>query len=269
MFRVKRFIVIGLLIFYTFSASCFYDSIGVAIKNGQKFILHRIDKSQGLYSISKRYNVPVNVIQKANGDSLDNLRLNQIIFIPYAGKSKQKTELIHEVEKGETIYKISKKYNVSVEDIITWNNLLNKPIHQGDKLKIIQEVATDSKTKQKVQLPSKETYQNTFKTNTTNAEMVPVNEDGVATWLDYNGVGSSKSLALHRDAPVGTIIQVTSVLNNKSVYVKVVGNLPKDDQKLKPIIEITKYSAKQLGLKDKFFLVKLSYHKKLEQPVGQ
>ena len=89
-------------------------------------------------------------------------------------------------------------------------------------------------------LPTAEVYQNTYKTTVPSAQLAEINEDGVATWFDNNTIGASKSLALHRDAPIGTIIKLTSVLNNKTVYVKVVGNLPKDDQKLKPIIEISK-----------------------------
>lgn len=268
MFLFNRYIIIGLFVFSTIHAYSFSDSIGVGEKNGQKFILHRVDKSQGLYSVSKRYNVPIDDIKKANGDTLNNLRVNQVIFIPIATMAKQKIEIIHEVDNGETLYRISKTYNVSVEDIITWNNILDKPIKKGDKLKIIQEVGIYNKYKQKTVIPpQKEAYQNTYQANNTYSELLAVNEEGVATWLDNNTIGVSLSLALHRDAPVGTIIQITSVLNNKTVYVKVVGNLPKDDQKLKPIIEMTKYSAKQLGLRDKFFLVKLAYHKKIEQPV--
>lgn len=229
-----------------------------------------LKKSQGLYSISKRYNVPVEDIKKANNDSIENLRVNQIIFIPMAKIAKQKVELIHEVDKGETLYRISKKYNVSVDDIIAWNNILDKPIKKGDKLKIYIESDTKDKTKPKAEsTDQKEAYQSNYQQNVKNTELVAVNEEGVATWLDNNTIGTNKSLALHRDAPVGTIILVTSVLNNKTVYVKVVGNLPKDDQKLKPVIEITKYSAKQLGLKDKYFLVKLAYHKAVEQPVAE
>lgn len=270
MYLLNRIVIIGLFLFYTVSAHCFSDSIGVAVKNGQKYILHRIDKSQGLYGVSKRYNVTINDIQKANGDSLVNLRASQIIFILVAAMPKPKVEIIHEVDKGENLYRISKKYNVSVEDVITWNNILDKPIKKGDKLKIYQEAPINSKAKPKAVTPiPKDAYQNSYNANISNSDLVAVNEEGVSTWLDNNTIGASKSLALHKDAPVGTIIQLTSVQNNKVVYVRVVGNLPKDDQKLKPIIEITKFSAKQLGLKDKFFLVKLSYHKKIEPPVGK
>ncbi|MCG9791279.1 glucosaminidase domain-containing protein [Flavobacterium algicola] len=42
----------------------------------------------------------------------------------------------HEVEKGDTLYSISKRYNVSVDDLIRKNNLSDNTISIGQKLKI-------------------------------------------------------------------------------------------------------------------------------------
>ena len=40
----------------------------------------------------------------------------------------------HTVEKGETLYRISKQYGVSVQDLKNWNNLGDNTIHVGQKL---------------------------------------------------------------------------------------------------------------------------------------
>ena len=42
----------------------------------------------------------------------------------------------HTVEKGETLYRISKQYGVSVQDIKDWNNLPDNTIHVGQKLMV-------------------------------------------------------------------------------------------------------------------------------------
>jgi membrane-bound lytic murein transglycosylase D len=43
----------------------------------------------------------------------------------------------HEVEGGETLFKISKIYQVSIEDLIKWNNLGKNPsIRVGQKIKL-------------------------------------------------------------------------------------------------------------------------------------
>lgn len=42
----------------------------------------------------------------------------------------------HTVEKGETLYRISKQYGVSVEDLKIWNSLPDNTIHVGQKLMV-------------------------------------------------------------------------------------------------------------------------------------
>jgi LysM repeat protein len=42
----------------------------------------------------------------------------------------------HTVAKGETLYRISKEYGVSVQDLKSWNNLADNTIHVGQKLTV-------------------------------------------------------------------------------------------------------------------------------------
>lgn len=44
------------------------DSIRTEIKNGKQFIIHKVDKGQGLLSIARRYNITVDEIMNANPD---------------------------------------------------------------------------------------------------------------------------------------------------------------------------------------------------------
>lgn len=47
-------------------------------------------------------------------------------------------EVKHEVQSGETLYAISKKYNVSIEDLKKWNNLEGDVLNRGQQLKILK-----------------------------------------------------------------------------------------------------------------------------------
>ncbi|MGM0496313.1 MAG: LysM peptidoglycan-binding domain-containing protein [Bacteroidota bacterium] len=49
---------------------------------------------------------------------------------------KQKTKLVHRVEKGEYFHKIAMKYNCSIEDLREWNDLENNDLQVGQKLDI-------------------------------------------------------------------------------------------------------------------------------------
>jgi flagellum-specific peptidoglycan hydrolase FlgJ len=81
-----------------------------------------------LISLIERYN-----LQQYDTEEYKNtvVSQSQITNLPpkYAGNS-------HQVEKGDTLYSISKKYNTSVEDIKRNNNLTDNSIAIGQNLKI-------------------------------------------------------------------------------------------------------------------------------------
>ncbi|MOA12160.1 putative endopeptidase p60 precursor [compost metagenome] len=45
-------------------------------------------------------------------------------------------EGFYRVKAGDTLYGIAKKFNVKVENIVTWNNLESYSIEVGQKLKV-------------------------------------------------------------------------------------------------------------------------------------
>lgn len=105
------------------------------VEGQQTFFLHTVEKGNTLYNISKAYNIPPNIILKHNPDINDGLKLDMKLRIP---KQQKKAEdfIYHIVKKKETLYQISKIYNVSVDDIIEMNSLTNKEISVGKYLKI-------------------------------------------------------------------------------------------------------------------------------------
>ena len=51
-------------------------------------------------------------------------------------KNKVKSQTIHVVKKGDTLYSISKKYNISISELVKNNNIKNNNISIGQSLKI-------------------------------------------------------------------------------------------------------------------------------------
>ena len=116
------------------------DSIGVERKDGKLFILHRIESSETLYSLSRKYKVSVDEIKKYNPDAIQSLKLGQIVKVPSAmpvvdptGSTDLKT---HTVQAGESLYGISKKYNVSVDEIRTANPGISNSVQVGQVINI-------------------------------------------------------------------------------------------------------------------------------------
>ena len=78
---------------------------------------HIVLKGETLYSISKKYNITSEDILKANPEVKNGVQENSILTIPKSVKNILSSENIisHKVETKETLYNISKKFNVSVE----------------------------------------------------------------------------------------------------------------------------------------------------------
>ena len=66
-------------------------------------------------------------------------------------------------------------------------------------------------------------------------------------------------LILHRTAPVGTIIQITNPMTNRSTFAKVVGKFTENETTKDVIIVMTKAVADAVGALDKRFFCTLTY----------
>jgi rare lipoprotein A (peptidoglycan hydrolase) len=66
-------------------------------------------------------------------------------------------------------------------------------------------------------------------------------------------------LALHKTAPVGTIIKITNPMTQRTTYAKVVGKYNDSNDTRDAIIVISKATASLIGIIDKRFLVNISY----------
>ena len=68
---------------------------------------------------------------------------------------------------------------------------------------------------------------------------------------------SGKYLALHKSAPIGTLVLVKNLANNQSIWVKVIGRLPSTDGKL--IIKLSPKAFERLNAVDKRIRAEISY----------
>ena len=141
----------------------FFFSVGVFSQ--EKFIKHKISKGENLSVIAKKYGVKTKDIQDANPDAPKVLKLNSVLLIPNTNKkvTTKKTEIVanttpvtssnsgvHEVQQKENLWAISKKYNVSVDDLKKANpSLESEDLKKGQKLTIPSNAiaATEKNTK--------------------------------------------------------------------------------------------------------------------------
>ena len=58
-------------------------------------------------------------------------------FTPASASTKPNYKIIHTIQAGETIYRVSKLYNVSVDNLKQWNNLTENTVEIGQELLIM------------------------------------------------------------------------------------------------------------------------------------
>lgn len=95
-------------------------SFGVNAQENQSYFLHTIEKGQSLYSIASMYNISQADIVKLNPGSDDKIYVGRTLRIPRTETDSQK-ETFHTIAPGETLYRLTVKYNVSAKDICDAN----------------------------------------------------------------------------------------------------------------------------------------------------
>jgi len=142
---------IRLFIFFIISISASqtyaYDSLRLEKSGGQYFVIHKVESGETLYSLSRRYGASLADVVKANSIENNQISLFQELRIPVekpaniksAPESKPVEETTtssstHTVAAGETLYAISRKYGVSVDELKQQNNLTSNELSVGQEL---------------------------------------------------------------------------------------------------------------------------------------
>ena len=111
------------------------DSVGVERVGGKTFIIHQVDEKETLFGIARRYEAPMNEIIGNNPVLSEGLKPGQRIKIPFVEKAALPAGAkLHKVGPGETLFSIAKNYQVSVQDVMSWNNLKGNDLSIGQPL---------------------------------------------------------------------------------------------------------------------------------------
>jgi LysM repeat protein/flagellum-specific peptidoglycan hydrolase FlgJ len=134
---------------------------------------HLVEKGEGLYGISKKYGISIDEIKSFNQLESEDLSIGQKLFlqkpvtkveynIPVVSKDTiDKTKIIyHTVTKGEGLYSISKKYDLTVDDLMVMNELTSQVLIEGQILKVgMSNDANSENTNQNFQIKVKDSIQ--------------------------------------------------------------------------------------------------------------
>lgn len=115
------------------------DSTFNALKERTTDIEYKVKKGDTLYDLAIKYDTTISDIKNHNNLKSNLIKPDETIIIPKTGKGGGKNtnlskNIIHEVEPGDTLSGLSKKYGTDIETIKLANNLRNSNIRTGDNL---------------------------------------------------------------------------------------------------------------------------------------
>ena len=98
---------------------------------------YTVQRGDTLFSISRRFNIPVNDIKILNNLTNDFLSVGQVLQIP-TGSSSVNDIVVYTVKKGDSLYALARQYNTTVDDIKQLNNLTSDILKVNQELQIKQ-----------------------------------------------------------------------------------------------------------------------------------
>lgn len=104
----------------------------------QELIVHIAVKGDSIISISKKYNLTVDQLKEINHLESDLLTPGQKLIVSLPPSQVAQWSEEHQVQEGETLYTIARKYGISVVQLKEINLLTQDKVESGTLLKIPQ-----------------------------------------------------------------------------------------------------------------------------------
>lgn len=101
-------------------------------KEASKYYVHVVKKGDNFSKIASAYGVKYKVIRDFNQLKSDNLKLGQKLIIPV----DEIFSSSYTIKNGDTLFSISKKFDINIDRLMKDNNLQNTHIYPGAKLAI-------------------------------------------------------------------------------------------------------------------------------------
>jgi LysM repeat protein len=223
-----------------------------------------------LYSISRLYGISVTDLKALNRLKGNELEIGKVLIVKDSSavaalsNAHSNDASVHIVGSQETLYSISREYDVSLDDIKQWNQLTDNNVRIGDTLwlkipekSMVEAIEQDPPTN-KPNRPEIYAASMSSTSGVSQKNLTAVTELGIAAVID-GASDTEKYLALHPTAPVGTIMRVRNEMTNLSVFVRVVGKLPATGANNNVLIRLSQAAQSALGALDEKFRVEISY----------
>ena len=124
-------------------------------KDGKQYYEYTITAGEGLFAIARKFNINQNDLHQANPNLTTNIKAGDKILIPInntpqntISENTDTTQHTHTVQPKETLYSISKKYNIHIDTLIAHNPQLKNGLKAGTTININTPTNNNTKTTQ-------------------------------------------------------------------------------------------------------------------------
>ena len=98
-------------------------------------ITYTVQRGDTLWNIAKKFNTNVNEIKRLNNLKSNILYVGQTLRVPEYYKAED-TNISYVVKRGDSLWKLARDYNTTINDIKQLNNLKSDVLRVGDELQI-------------------------------------------------------------------------------------------------------------------------------------
>jgi len=128
------------------TAEGFHEALAaIPAEERLSFKRYRVARGDTLSKIAGKYGVSVSSILKLNTiRNANRISVGQYLVIPVRAEVRRSRDLVHTVERGDTLAKIAPRYGATVRQLQEWNGLRGTTIHIGQQLKV--QLATSAAT---------------------------------------------------------------------------------------------------------------------------
>lgn len=242
---------------------------------------HTVSAGETLYSIAREHSISYDRLMELNPALKNsNIQPGQKLYVDerkqnadaefkqpvvVAQNNEQKNEEAElttttsqasEVQNAEIIVKEPEpvKQDIEVEENVT-NEVLTQ---QNNSLPETQDIQSSTLPVTDKNKPFSTTYAEYSYTN----GLTSSSEKGVATWIDGSNdlsTTNERYYALHNNAPIGSVIKIRNLMNNRTIYAKVIGTLSEDEINEKVMVKLSAGAAQKLNVLDNRFVVEATF----------
>ena len=109
------------------------EYIGVPYEPESMEGYYKVQSGDTLWGIARKFNITVDELKSANNLKDNSLSIGQLLYIPTNEEETEEGE-IYIVQRGDTLYGIANKFNITVDELKKLNNLTSNNLSIGQKL---------------------------------------------------------------------------------------------------------------------------------------